>query len=50
MPAGGIALTGYGMEADVAQTMKAGFHFHLTKPVDAQKLYQAIEQIPTVFA
>ncbi len=43
----GIALTGYGMEADVAQTMKAGFDFHLTKPVDAQKLYQAIEQIPT---
>ena len=42
----GIALTGYGMEADVAQTMKAGFQFHLTKPVDAQKLYQAIEQIP----
>ncbi len=41
----GIALTGYGMEADVAQTMKAGFQFHLTKPVDAQKLYQAIEQI-----
>ena len=41
----GIALTGYGMEADVAQTMKAGFQFHLTKPVDAQKLYRAIEQI-----
>ncbi len=46
----GIALTGYGMEADVAQTVKAGFQFHLTKPVDAQKLYQAIEQIPTVFS
>jgi signal transduction histidine kinase len=44
----GIALTGYGMEADVAQTMKSGFQFHLTKPVDAQKLYQAIEQIPAV--
>jgi len=43
----GIALTGYGMDADVAQTMRAGFQFHLTKPVDAQKLYQTIEQIPT---
>ena len=43
----GIALTGYGMEADVAQTMRSGFQFHLTKPVDAQKLYQTIEQIPT---
>jgi signal transduction histidine kinase len=42
----GIALSGYGMEADIAQTMKAGFQFHLTKPVDAQKLYQAIEGIP----
>ena len=46
----GIALTGYGMEADVAQTMEAGFQFHLTKPVDAQKLFQAIEQIPPVSA
>ncbi|MBA2586765.1 MAG: response regulator [Chthoniobacterales bacterium] len=43
----GIALTGYGMEADVASSVKAGFQFHLTKPVDAQKLYQAIEQIAT---
>ncbi len=42
----GIALTGYGMEADIELTMKAGFQFHLTKPVDAQRLYQAIEQIP----
>ena len=42
----GIALTGYGMEADVAQTMQAGFQFHITKPVDAQKLFRAIEQIP----
>ena len=41
-----IALSGYGMEADIAQTMKAGFHSHLTKPVDAQKLYEAIERIP----
>lgn len=45
-PLVGIALTGYGMEADVAQSVKAGFRFHLTKPVDAQKLFQAIEQIP----
>ncbi len=46
-PVVGIALTGYGMEADVAQSTRAGFQFHLTKPVDAQKLYQAIEQIPS---
>ncbi len=41
----GIALTGYGMEADLASSAQAGFQFHLTKPVDAQKLYQAIEQV-----
>ncbi|HEV2095697.1 MAG TPA: response regulator [Chthoniobacterales bacterium] len=41
----GIALSGYGMDADVALSAKAGFQFHLTKPVDAQKLYQTIEQI-----
>jgi len=40
----GIALSGYGMEADVDRSVVAGFHLHLTKPVDAQKLYQAVEQ------
>ena len=42
----GVALSGYGMETDVAQSAAAGFQYHLTKPVDAQKLYQTIEQIP----
>ena len=45
-PIVGVALSGYGMEADVAQSAAAGFQYHLTKPVDAQKLYQTIEQIP----
>jgi len=44
-PVVGIALTGYGMEADVARSLQAGFRLHLTKPVDAQKLLQAIELI-----
>lgn len=44
----GIALTGYGMEADLASSAQAGFQFHLTKPVDAQKLYQAIEEVALV--
>ncbi len=43
----GIALTGYGMEADIARSAAAGFRFHLTKPVDAQKLFSTIEQIST---
>jgi CheY-like chemotaxis protein len=38
-----IALTGYGLETDAEKTMRAGFDRHLTKPVDLQKLAQAIE-------
>ncbi|MBA2743183.1 MAG: response regulator [Chthoniobacterales bacterium] len=41
----GIALSGYGMEADVNRSAVAGFQLHLTKPVDAQKLYQAVEEV-----
>jgi len=41
----GIALSGYGMEADVDRSAVAGFQLHLTKPVDAQKLYQAVEEV-----
>jgi CheY-like chemotaxis protein len=38
-----IALTGYGLETDAEKAMQAGFDRHLTKPVDLQKLAQAIE-------
>ncbi|MDQ6810187.1 MAG: ATP-binding protein, partial [Verrucomicrobiota bacterium] len=41
----GIALSGYGMEADVDRSAVAGFQLHLTKPVDAQKLYRAVEEV-----
>lgn len=37
-PMTGIAVTGYGAEADVQDTREAGFSAHLTKPVDFQKL------------
>ena len=30
----GIALTGYGMEEDMRQSLEAGFQAHLTKPID----------------
>jgi CheY-like chemotaxis protein len=33
-----IALTGYGMEADVQRCLKAGFDQHLTKPLDIDRL------------
>jgi PAS domain S-box-containing protein len=38
----GIALTGYGMEEDVAHSQKAGFVAHLTKPVRIQSLDSAL--------
>lgn len=33
-----VALTGFGMDEDIAQSHKAGFNEHLTKPVNFQKL------------
>jgi CheY-like chemotaxis protein len=41
----GIALTGYGMEEDIARSVAAGFAAHLTKPVGAQKLDEALAAV-----
>jgi PAS domain S-box-containing protein len=38
----GIALTGFGMEQDVARSQEAGFFTHLTKPVKIQSLENAL--------
>ncbi len=38
----GIALSGYGMEADVARTRDAGFAEHLVKPVTLEELRAAV--------
>ena len=38
----GIALTGFGMEQDVARSREAGFLVHLTKPVKIQALEKAL--------
>lgn len=43
MPA--IALTGFGMEEDIARTREAGFNEHLTKPVNTQKLERYIQML-----
>jgi PAS domain S-box-containing protein len=40
-----IALTGYGMESDVAASRDAGFTEHLTKPVDLAALEAAIRRV-----
>jgi CheY-like chemotaxis protein len=37
-----IALTGYGQEGDQRRAYEAGFDLHLTKPVEAQVLREAL--------
>jgi PAS domain S-box-containing protein len=41
----GIALSGYGMEADVQRSREAGFAEHLTKPVRVEELQMAISRV-----
>ncbi|WP_158305450.1 hybrid sensor histidine kinase/response regulator [Opitutus terrae] len=41
----GIALSGYGMEADIKAALDAGFLLHLTKPVTLHKLEDAVARI-----
>ncbi|HEY8995723.1 MAG TPA: ATP-binding protein [Lacunisphaera sp.] len=43
----GIALSGYGMDLDVAQSRQAGFDTHLVKPVNVQTLEAALSRIET---
>ena len=44
-PIRGIALTGYGTDDDHRQTLQAGFAAHLTKPIDMNRLSNAINAI-----
>lgn len=41
----GIALSGYGMEADIQRSRNAGFALHLTKPVPLQELDRALRRV-----
>jgi CheY-like chemotaxis protein len=41
----GIALSGYGMKADVDRSVAAGFSAHLTKPCDISVLNATIEKV-----
>lgn len=41
----GIALSGYGMEADIQRSRNAGFALHLTKPVSLQDLDRALRRV-----
>ncbi len=40
----GIALSGYGMETDMAQSRAAGFKYHLTKPVSFDRLKSLVAE------
>ena len=39
-----IALTGYGQDEDVERARKAGFDYHLVKPVDLERLRVLLSQ------
>ena len=41
----GIAITGYGMDHDVRDSLEAGFSAHLTKPIELNALDAAIKRI-----
>jgi len=44
-PVKAVALTGFGTNDDVERAKKAGFDFHLTKPVDFHELRAVLGQI-----
>ena len=41
----GIALSGFGMESDIARARDAGFSEHLTKPINFERLEKAIHDL-----
>ena len=41
----GIALSGFGMEADVSKARDAGFAEHFTKPINVERLEKAIRRL-----
>ena len=43
-PVIGIALTGFGMEDDIRKGREAGFHYHLVKPIDLNRLDLLIQE------
>ena len=38
-----IAYSGYGQPDDIEKTRKAGFAYHLVKPVNAEDIHKAIQ-------
>jgi CheY-like chemotaxis protein len=46
-PIRGIAISGFGMDADIGKSLEAGFAEHLVKPVKLEKLEAAIGRVMT---
>ena len=44
-PMPGIAMSGFGMDEDIARSREAGFAEHLTKPISIARLEEAIQKI-----
>jgi signal transduction histidine kinase/CheY-like chemotaxis protein len=44
-PLRGIAISGFGMDADIGKSLEAGFSEHLVKPVKLEKLEAAIARV-----
>jgi signal transduction histidine kinase/CheY-like chemotaxis protein len=44
-PIPGIAISGFGMDADISKSLEAGFSEHLVKPVKLEKLEAAIARV-----
>ena len=44
-PIKAIALSGFGMDEDLKRSKAAGFHDHLTKPINFERLETAIRQL-----
>jgi signal transduction histidine kinase len=42
-----VALTGYGQNVDRVRSQQAGFDYHLTKPVDLERLHELISNLHT---
>ncbi len=42
---GGIIISGYGMDDDIARSKAAGYRAHLTKPVAVQQLDETIQRM-----
>jgi CheY-like chemotaxis protein len=42
-----VAMSGYGRDEDKMRALAAGFHFHLTKPVDVDRLEALMAELAT---